>query len=118
MDAMQFATRQIAGKPVHPLGLAASFGIDEAGIREAFERGVNYVFWNPTARKMTKVLRALTPRERERLVISTGPTLGFTRGSVRRRAERVLQVLGTDSIDVFQLYWLGRTSMWSDSIVE
>jgi aryl-alcohol dehydrogenase-like predicted oxidoreductase len=115
---VEFPARTVAGKAVHPLGLAASFGIDEGGIHEAFDRGLNYVFWNPTARKLTKVLRAMSPRERERLVIATGPTFGFTRGNVRRRAERVLSLLGIDQIDVYQLFWLGRTSAWTDGVVE
>jgi aryl-alcohol dehydrogenase-like predicted oxidoreductase len=110
--------RTVAGKPVPRLGLATSFGLDEAGIREAFDAGLRYVFWNPYARKLTKVLRAMTPREREPLVIATGPLLGFTRGAVRRRAERVLKLLGLDTIDVFQLYWLGRTSAWTEGVVE
>jgi aryl-alcohol dehydrogenase-like predicted oxidoreductase len=115
---VEFGARTIAGKTVHPLGLAAGFGIDEDGIREAFDRGLNYVFWNPAARKLTRVLRSLPPRERERLVIATGPTFGFTSGNVRRRAERVLSLLGIEQIDVYQLFWLGRTSAWTDGVVE
>jgi aryl-alcohol dehydrogenase-like predicted oxidoreductase len=106
------------GRTVHRLGLATSYGIDEAGIRAAFDAGLNYVFWNPTARSLTRVLRAMTPREREKLVISTGPTLGFTRGSLRRRAEKVLALLKLDAIDVFQLYWLGRMSAFTGGVVE
>jgi aryl-alcohol dehydrogenase-like predicted oxidoreductase len=115
---VDFLTRSVAGKPVHRLGLATKFGIEEAGIREAMERGVRYLFWSPFSGRLTKVLRSLTPRERDNLVIATGPTLGFTRGSLRRRAERVLQLLKLDSIDVFQLYWLGRTSAWTGGVVE
>jgi len=51
-------------------------------------------------------------------VVATGPTLGYTRGSVRRAAERMLRVLGTEYLDVFQLYWLGVTSRWSPGIAE
>ncbi|MBS2027579.1 MAG: aldo/keto reductase [Deltaproteobacteria bacterium] len=98
---------------VHRLGLAASYGIPEAGVRKAFDAGVQYVFWNPFARAITQVLKSLKPGDREKLVIATGPTLGFTGGSVRARAEKALKILKTDYLDVFQLFWLGKTSAWT-----
>ncbi len=116
-----FLVRPVAQfqKPVHRLGLAVSFGIDEPGIRWAFDQGLNYVFWTPTARKLTAPLRdAIRGGNRERFVIATGPMLGFFRGSIRRRAERVLKVLGTDYIDIFQLFWLGKTSAWTEGTME
>jgi aryl-alcohol dehydrogenase-like predicted oxidoreductase len=115
---MDFLHRTVAGKRVHRLGLAASFGIDENGIREAFDLGLNYVFWNPTARTLTRVLRSLPASRRAQLVIATGPTFAVFPGSVRRRTERVLRLLGIETLDVLQLYWLGRMSMFSDGIVE
>ena len=113
-----FLHRTVIGKRVHRLGLAASYGIDEDGIREALARGVNYVFWNPTARKLTRVLRSLSPTERDQLVIATGPTLGFLPGSARRRVEKVLKLLDTDHLDVLQLYWLGRMSAFTDGMID
>src|SRR4051812_37408613 len=102
------------GKRVHRLGLATTYGIDEKGIRASFERGMNYVFWNQvTARKLTKVLKGLPAAERDKLVIATGPTLGFFGGSVRRGAEAIMKKLKTDHLDVFQLMWLGTTSAWT-----
>jgi aryl-alcohol dehydrogenase-like predicted oxidoreductase len=118
MYQVDFSSRTVAGKQVHRLGLATKFGIEETGIREALDRGLRYIFWSPFSGRLTRVLRTLTPRERDGLVIATGPTLGFTRGSLRRRAERVLKLLKLDSIDVFQLYWLGRTSAWTHGVVE
>ncbi len=115
---MEFLQRTVAGKPVHRLGLSVGYGLDEAGIHEAFEHGLRYVFWNPNARALTKVLRALPAAQRDQLVIATGPSFGFLRGSVRRRAERVLKLLAIDTIDVFQLYWLGRMSALTDGVVE
>jgi aryl-alcohol dehydrogenase-like predicted oxidoreductase len=106
------------GKSVFRLGLSASYGLDETGIREAFAGGMNYVFWAPSAAKLTKVLREEVQKDRERLVIATGPTLGYFRGSIRRRAERALRLLGTDYLDVFQLYWLGKMSAFTEGNVE
>lgn len=90
-------------KRIHRLGLSASHGLDERGIREAFDAGLQYVFWNPTARRLTAPLREALQRDRERFVVATGPTLGFFAGSIRRRAEGALRLLGTDYLDVLQL---------------
>jgi aryl-alcohol dehydrogenase-like predicted oxidoreductase len=106
----------LEGKRVFRLGLAANYGIEEAGIRSAFERGINYVYLTPRG-KMAKPLRDAIARDRDKLVIAAGPTVGYLGGSVRRTAERLLNKLGTDYIDVFQLMWLGVGSAWTDSIV-
>ncbi|WP_163988225.1 aldo/keto reductase [Pyxidicoccus caerfyrddinensis] len=108
----------VFGKPVHRLGLAANYGIDEAGMRAAFERGLNYVYWTPTARKMTRVLRESLKPNRERFVVAACTTLGWFPGQVRRSCERALKVLGTDYLDLFQLSWLGTTSAWTPGTVD
>ncbi|AUX26872.1 aldo/keto reductase [Sorangium cellulosum] len=115
-----FLVREVKafGRSVHRVGVSASFGLEEAGIEAAFERGVQYVFWNPTARKLTAVLRRLGPSRREALVVATGPSFGFTAGSVRRRVERALRVLRSDYLDVLQLYWLGRMSAYRPAVLE
>jgi aryl-alcohol dehydrogenase-like predicted oxidoreductase len=116
--AFLYRTPARIGKRVFRLGLSASYGLDESGIREGFASGMNYVFWAPTAKKLTRVLREEVKRDRERLCIATGPTLGFFRGSIRRRAEAALRLLGTDYLDVFQLYWLGKMSAFTEGNVE
>jgi len=117
-ETFLFRTPPRIGKRVFRLGLSASYGLDETGIREAFASGLNYVFWPPTARKLTRVLREEVKKDRERLVIATGPTFGWFRGGIRRRVESALRLLGTDYLDVFQLYWLGKMSGLSDANVE
>jgi aryl-alcohol dehydrogenase-like predicted oxidoreductase len=114
-----FKYRQLRGidKRVFRLGLAANYGIEEAGIRSAFERGINYVYLTPRG-QMAKPLRDAIARDRERIVIAAGPTVGYLGGSVRRTAERLLKKLGTDYIDVFQLMWLGVGSAWTESTVK
>jgi aryl-alcohol dehydrogenase-like predicted oxidoreductase len=105
-------------KPVHRLGLAMSFGLDANGFSAALERGLNYVFWGRGPRPLRSIFREALRKDREKYVVATGPTLGFTRGSMRRAAERMLKLLGTDYLDVFQLYWLGKMSRWSDGIAD
>ncbi len=105
-------------KRVFRLGLAVSHGLDEAGIREALDGEMNYVFLNPTARRLVAPLRDALRRDRERYVVATGPTFGWFAGSIRRRVERVLRDLGTDHVDVLQLYWAGVTSSLDDRNLE
>lgn len=105
-------------KTVHRLGLAVNYGIDERGFAAALERGLNYVFWGKGQRALRDTFREALRKDRERYVVVTGATFGYTRGAIRRSAERMLKVLGTDYLDVFQIYWLGRMSRWSPGIVE
>jgi aryl-alcohol dehydrogenase-like predicted oxidoreductase len=116
----EFLKREVPvlGRSVHRVGISASFGLDERGLEAAFDRGLQYVFWNPTAAALTRVLGRLKPAQRERLVISTGPSLGFLASSVRRRVERALKVLRSDYLDVLQLYWLGRMSAYRQPVIE
>ncbi len=116
---MDFTHRdlRLIGKRVFRLGLAANYGIEEAGIRAAFDRGINYVYLTPRG-KMAKPLREVIARDRDRLVIATGPLVGWFGGSLRRSAERTLKRLGTDYLDIFQLPWLGVGSAWTDSTLK
>ena len=116
--AFLYRTPARLGKSVFRLGLSASYGLEESAIREAFASGMNYVFWAPTARKLTRVLREEVKKDRERLCIATGPTFGFFRGGIRKRAEDALRLLDTDYLDVFQLYWLGKMSAFTEGNVE
>ncbi len=105
------------GKRLFRLGLSGSFGLDEATAREALEK-VQYVFWTPRMKKLTPALKDALRRDRERYVVATGPLLGFTRGAVRRAAEARLRALGTDYLDVFQLYWLSKMSAFTGAVQE
>jgi aryl-alcohol dehydrogenase-like predicted oxidoreductase len=104
---------RVIGKRAFRLGLAANYGIEEAGVRSAFERGINYVFFTPRG-KMAGPLRDALARDRDRLIVAAGPTIGWFGGSVRRSAERTLKKLRTDYLDVFQLNWLGVGAAWND----
>lgn len=115
---MNFTHRDLrtVGKRVFRLGLAANYGIDEAGVRTALDRGIDYLYLTPRG-TMAKPLRDALARARDKLVVATGPTVGWFAGSVRRSAERSLKKLGTDYLDIFQLQWLGVGSRWSDATV-
>ena len=95
------------GKQVYRLGLSASYGMDERTAREALDGPFQYVFWPATARALTGPLRDACRRDRERYVVATGPTFGYLARSPRKRVEAALRTLGTDYLDVLQLYWVG-----------
>ena len=99
------------------LGLSGSFGLDEAGCREALER-MQFVFWSPRMKALTSALREALARDRDRYVVSAGPLFGYFPGAVRRAAEAALRTLGVDSLDVFQLYWLGKMSAFTAAVQE
>jgi aryl-alcohol dehydrogenase-like predicted oxidoreductase len=105
------------GKQVFRLGLAANYGIDEAGVRAAFERGINYVYVTGRG-TMAKPLKEALAKDRDRMVVAATTTLGWFGGSVRRSAERTLRKLGTDYLDVFQLGWLGVGAAWTDGTLK
>ena len=58
---------------VFRLGLATNYGVEGVDLEWALEQGVNYLFWTPTARKVTSSLKAALRRDRESLVLATGP---------------------------------------------
>ena len=104
-------------KRVHRVGLSGSFGLDESGAREALER-LQYVFWSSRMKGLTPALRDALRRDRERYVVSAGPMLGYFPGAVRKATEKALRTLGTDYLDVLQLYWLSKMSAFTGAVQE
>ena len=117
MASSEFLRREVPrfGRPLFRLGLSGSFGLDEAGCREALER-VEYVFWTPRMKGLTPALRDALARDRGRFVVATGPLLGFFPGSLRKAVEHARRALGTGVIDVFQLFWLGKMSAFTRGV--
>ncbi len=102
-------------KTIFRLGLSGSFGLDEAGAREALER-IQYVFWFPNMKGLTAALQDAVRRDRARYVVASGPFLGHFPGWVRKGVERRLRTLGTDYLDVLQLSWLGKMSRFGRAV--
>ena len=106
------------GPRVFRLGLATNYGVEGVDVEWALERGINYIFWTPNARQVTPSLKSALKHDRESLILACGPTTGYFGEGIRRACERMLKKLGTDYIDIFQLFWLGRTSAWTPSTIE
>jgi len=113
----EFTHREVPrlGRRLFRLGFSGSFDLDEAGCREALER-VQYVFWSPRMKTLTPALRDALARDRDRYVVSVGTLLGYFPGAIRRAAEGALRTLRVDSVDVFQLYWLGKMSAFGRAV--
>jgi len=99
------------------VGLADSYGIAEAGVEEALER-IQYVFWNPRASRTTGPLRRALQRDRARYLVAGGPTLAYFPWQLAKYVDRARLLLGTDYLDVLQLYWLGKMSRYSQGMVD
>jgi len=112
------AKSTLLGKSVHRMGLSSGYGLDEEGVRVALDLGVNY-FWytRSTMPAMTGPLKERVKTDRDSLFIASGPTLGYTAGQVRRGCEDALKKLGTDHLDLLQVFWVGKTSRLSDSVL-
>lgn len=118
-DNGDFLHRDVAslGARVHRLGLACNFGLEYDGFNQAFDLGLNYLFWTPRMNKATRAIRERMKRDRGSVVVATGPTFGWFAGTLRRNAEEALKQLDTDYLDVYQIFWLGKTSAWTDAVV-
>jgi len=103
--AQDFVHRTILGKSIHRYGISASYGLNEAGVREAFDLGANYLFWSPSKKFLKTVIKDVVMKDRERFVLATGPILGYFAGSVRRATEKALRASGSDYLDVVQVFW-------------
>jgi aryl-alcohol dehydrogenase-like predicted oxidoreductase len=95
------------GLSISPLGLAGSYGIDADATERAFhELSINYFFITPRMKGLCEgVRRLIAAGHRDELVLATGPFLP-TGSALRSSWERLARDLGTDRIDVLQVFWV------------
>lgn len=108
----------LLGKRVHRMGISTHFGLGPDGVQAAMDRGLNY-FWyvKSNMEAMTAPLRQRAQTDRDSLFIAGGPSFGFTGGQVKRGAERMLKQLGTDHLDLLQIFWVGKMSRASEGVL-
>jgi predicted aldo/keto reductase-like oxidoreductase len=83
------------------LGLAGNQSMDVAGVRVAFEAGVNYFFfYNQTCNNLLDGLKPLLAQEREAILVATGSE-NRDIGELSRYLDQVRRYLNTDVVDVF-----------------
>ncbi|HMU40210.1 MAG TPA: aldo/keto reductase [Pseudomonadota bacterium] len=103
------------GKNLFRLGLAANYGIDEAGVRYGMERGMNVFLWTMINKSLRNPLSEALQGRREQVAVIGYATIGFLGWGIRKGAESLLKELKTDYLDVFLLGWLGVTSAWTSA---
>ena len=115
-----FLYREISalGRRVFRLGLAVNYGVAGADLDWALDQGVNYIFWTASARRVTESLKTALKRDRESIILACGPTTGYFGGGVKRACDRLLKKLDAEYLDIFQLFWLGRTSAWTPDTID
>ncbi len=104
------------GRRVQRMGVAANFGLKSADIPHAADRGVNLWLYGRSFGKATAPLKDLLARERDKHVVVMLGTFVLTAAGARRAVEKARRELGIDTVDLFLLPWLGRTSRFSLSI--
>jgi len=91
------------GLSVTRLGVAASYGTDEAMVEEAVERGVNYLWWGALrTKKMAQGIRAVARKKREDLVVVMH-SIARKPAAISKGVEDALSQLGLDYLDVLLL---------------
>jgi len=109
----------VLDREVFRLGLALNYGIDGAGVEEGLARGIDTMLWtNFRTGKVRDAVRSALARDRAKMTLLAGPTLGYFGGNVRRGTERLLKELSTDYIDVLMLFWLGKTSALTPATID
>jgi aryl-alcohol dehydrogenase-like predicted oxidoreductase len=93
------------GLTVSPIGLGSSYGVSQADVERACERGVNYLYWGSRRRTpFGRAIREVARRRREQLVVvvQTYTRVGMLMaGSL----ERALRELAIDYADLLLLGW-------------
>ena len=85
------------------LGIASSYGTDEAMVEEAVARGVNYLYWGALrTRRMAAGIKKVARRNRDDLIIVVH-TMARTVPSLKRVVHKSMKRLNLDYIDVLLL---------------
>ena len=91
------------GLSVSRLGVAASYGTDEAMVEAAVERGVNYLWWGALrTKKMARGIRAVARKNREDLVVVVH-AVSPKPEAIEKLVDSSLAQLGLDYLDVLLL---------------
>jgi len=112
-----FRILPVIGKRVFRMGIAGNYGIDSSDVEWAAEQGANYWVWGASFKKVTAGIKEVIRKDREKNVVSL-LGWGLFGWQVHQSIEKALRKLNTDYLDVFKLGWLGRTSIYSQGIID
>jgi aryl-alcohol dehydrogenase-like predicted oxidoreductase len=101
--AFERVTLGRTGLSVTRLGIAASYGTNEAMVEAAVERGVNYLWWGALrTKKMARGIKAVARKNREDLVIVVH-AMSRKPSAMSKLVHKSLNQLGVDHLDVLLL---------------
>ena len=112
-----FRVLPVIDKQVFRMGIAGNYGIDSSDVKWAAEHGANYWVWGSSFKKVTAGIKEVIRKDREKNVVAL-LGWGFFGWQVRQSVEKALWKLHTDYLDVFKLGWLGRTSTYSQGVID
>jgi predicted aldo/keto reductase-like oxidoreductase len=104
------------GKPVCRLGLASYDGarLGVADVRDALDRGVNFLNWAGTEDTISESVAGLGPRREEVVVcVQFGAR---SAGDAATELQSLLTSLGSDYVDVVTFYYVESAEEWSEII--
>ncbi|MBW2252018.1 MAG: aldo/keto reductase [Deltaproteobacteria bacterium] len=112
-----FRILPVIEKRVFRMGIAGNYGINSSDVEWAAEHGANYWVWGTSFKKVTAGIKEVIRKNRENNVVAL-LGWGFFGWQVRQSIEKALRKLNTDYLDVFKLGWLGRTSIYSQGVID
>jgi aryl-alcohol dehydrogenase-like predicted oxidoreductase len=113
----EFRVLPVIEKQVFRMGIAGNYGINSSDVKWAAEHGANYWVWGSSFKKVTAGIKEVIRKDREKNVVAL-LGWGFFGWQVRQSVEKALRKLNTDYLDVFKLGWLGRTSTYSQGVID
>ena len=112
-----FATLGKTGRPVHRLGLSASYRPGKKAIYRALDEGVNVFFFYGFDTQMTSVLRDVLKGRREKYFVVTGAyNYIWWHQNFRLALEKRLRQLQTDYLDAFLLLGVMKKKQFSADV--
>jgi len=112
-----FRVLPVIEKRVFRMGIAGNYGIDSSDVEWAAEHGANYWLWSASFKKVTAGIKKVIRKDREKHIVAL-LGWGFFGWQVRQSIEKALLELNTNYLDVFKLGWLGRTSAYTQGVVD
>jgi aryl-alcohol dehydrogenase-like predicted oxidoreductase len=105
-----FLERRVLGRSgltVSRLGLAGSYGIDADSAERSFhELSINHFFVSVRMKGLVEgVRRLIKAGHREKLVLQGGSFMPLG-SSLPKAWEKTVEALGTDYLDIFQIFWV------------
>ncbi len=112
-----FRVLPVIEKQVFRMGIAGNYGMNSSDVEWAADQGANYWVWGASFKKVTAGIKQVIRKDRENNVVAL-LGWGFFGWQVRQSIEKALRKLNTDYLDVFKLGWLGRTSAYSQGVID